>query len=109
MTESKTKKKKGRPSKKFDDCIVGEDETQKQKIKDVLKSLLDGKKGRDFVDVIQAANKLNLITKPTYGAISDVFEKIGSSSNYYGRMNEEGSNVEMYKNIIKQKLMEREE
>lgn len=122
VTESKPQNKIGRPPKKFDDCIVGEDETQKQKIKDVLKSLLNGKKGRDFVDVIQAAIDLNLITKPTYGAMYNAMKEefeaiedigssldIGSSSNYYGRMDKNGPNVETYKNIIKQKLMERKE
>ena len=110
VTESKTKKKKGRPEKRFDDCIVGEDETQKQKINDVLKSLLDGKKGRDFVDVIQAAIDLKLMTMPTYNDdMKKKFGDIGSSSNYYRCMKKNGSKVEMYKNIIKQKLMEREE
>ncbi|MEE0084087.1 MAG: hypothetical protein UE068_07705 [Paludibacteraceae bacterium] len=109
VTESKTKKKRGRPQMEFEECIVYEDETQKQKIKDVIKSLLYGKKGRAFVDVIQAAIELNLMTMPTYNAISEVFGKIGSSSNYYRCMGKKGSKVETYKNIIKQKLMEREE
>lgn len=67
-------KKRGRPSKPFDDILV----TNRETIKSKLHSLIDGKQDSKAVIYIKAAIQLGIIQKPTYTQFINEFGNIVS-------------------------------
>lgn len=71
-------KKKGRPSKPFDDILVSDREI----IKGKLHSLIDGKGDKQAVLYIKAAIQMGMIQKPTYTQFINEFGNIVSKQNF---------------------------
>lgn len=71
-------KKRGRPSKPFDDILVKDKEITKKK----LHSLIDGKKNKQAILYIKAAIQIGFIQKPTYTQFINEFGKIATRQNF---------------------------
>lgn len=69
-----TKKKKGRPSKPFNDILVKDKEATKRKLHD----LIDGKEDSKAVIYIKAAIQLGMMLKPTHTQFINEFGNIVS-------------------------------
>lgn len=74
--------KRGRPSKPFKDYLQDNGKFQ------ILRTVMNGKTGKEAVLVIKAAIQLGWITRPTYNAVKGEFGNIGSVSNYNKAMRE---------------------
>ena len=72
--------KKGKPRKSFEECVIKTGDSDS--LIKILHTMLDGKSGKDVYQVLYAAMKRGLITKPSYRAIMNEFSISGSESGY---------------------------
>ena len=81
--QKKPTRGRGRPKETLRDKVAGND----PEFLDKLHTLIDGKKGKDFVLYIRACVDLGKITKPTYKQVAEEFGDIGHKSGFNKYMN----------------------
>ncbi len=74
-------KRKGRPTQPLRSCLLCDDD-KKDDILKLLHQLIDGKKGKNVVLIVIAAQKAGLVTKITYRQASEEFGEIGNEQGY---------------------------
>lgn len=71
--------RKGRQKKSLIDKMLCSD---KEAMLEKLRTLAQGKKGKDFALIIRTAVKEGIMMRPTYGEVNDAFGDIGNQSGY---------------------------
>ncbi len=98
----KSKGKPGRPIKdNFSDVIVHRD---KKKTLEKLHKVANGKNGKDFALVMQAAMELGWINKPSFNQVGKEFGNIGGSSVFYGYIGTPSKFLQEDLNRVKNRL-----
>ncbi len=69
--------------------------SKKDKVKQYLHSMLDGKKGKTLAKVVSAAVRAGLIHQPSFKELKSEFNVIGSQSGYYNYIDEPFSEAEL--------------
>lgn len=77
----------GQKKKPFDECLISKDQDQQEKVRQVLKTLGQGKKGKGIAIIVKAAMTLGYITQPTYEQAKDLWgSTMGSATGYNRQM-----------------------
>lgn len=98
----KSNGKPGRPIKdNFSDVIVHQD---KEKTLEKLHKVANGKNGKDFALVMQAAMELGWINKPSFNQVGKEFGNIGGSSVFYGYIGTPSKFLQEDLNRVKNRL-----
>lgn len=88
-------KRSGRHTAPFEANIIGDD-AKKESLMELLRKLINGRKGREVALIIIACIERGLLHKPTYSQVKGAFGEIGDKSGYNRYVNYPGkfSNVE---------------